>query len=158
AVIPYARPGIIGGCFIALGRALGETMAVTMLIGNKPEISLSPFSMGYSIASAIANQFTEATNDLYLSALTELGLVLLVVSMLVNSLARVLLRRVNSRRQVGRGLRRFAPPVPAALELSSGGVISRVMPCVLGACFLATTVPLFLILGYLIYRGAGALS
>src|SRR5207253_1929217 len=70
-VLPYARPGIVGGCFLALGRALGETMAVTMLIGNRPEIILSPFAMGDSIASAIANQFTEATYDLYLSALVE---------------------------------------------------------------------------------------
>src|SRR6184192_2911748 len=73
-VLPYARPGIIGACFLALGRALGETMAVTMLIGNRSEIKLSPFALGDSIASAIANQFTEATYDLYLSALAELGL------------------------------------------------------------------------------------
>ena len=73
-VLPYAWPGILGGCFIALGRALGETMAVTMLIGNRPDISLSPFAMGNSIASVIANEFTEATYDLYLSALVELGL------------------------------------------------------------------------------------
>ena len=76
-VLPYARPGIIGGCFLALGRALGETMAVTMLIGNRPEISFSPFAMGNSIPSVIANEFTEATYDLYLSALVELALVLL---------------------------------------------------------------------------------
>src|SRR5207245_1802238 len=90
-VLPYARPGIIGGCFLALGRALGETMAVTMLIGNTPVISPSPFSVGYSIASVIANEFTEATYDLYLSALVELGLVLLMVSVIVNSLARFLI-------------------------------------------------------------------
>src|SRR5207248_4123054 len=60
-VLPYARPGMVGGCFIALGRALGETMAVTMLIGNRPEISFSLFAMADSIASVIANQFTEAT-------------------------------------------------------------------------------------------------
>ncbi len=94
-VLPYARPGIVGGCFLALGRALGETMAVTMLIGNRPVISLSPFAVGDSIASAIANQFTEATYDLYLSALIELGLVLLFVNVVVNTLARLLIWRVG---------------------------------------------------------------
>ncbi len=94
-VLPYARPGIVGGCFLALGRALGETMAVTMLIGNKAIISLSPFTMGNSIASVIANEFTEATYDLYLSALVELGLVLLMVTVVINSLARVLIWQVS---------------------------------------------------------------
>jgi phosphate transport system permease protein len=98
AVLPYARPGIIGGCFLALGRALGETMAVTMLIGNRADISLSPFALGNSIASVIANEFTEATYDLYLSALVELGLVLLLVSVIVNSLARLLIRRLHGAR------------------------------------------------------------
>src|SRR5262249_42302809 len=66
-VLPYARPGILGGCFLALGRALGETMAVTMLIGNRPVIDVSLFAVGNSIASVIANEFTEAAYDLYLS-------------------------------------------------------------------------------------------
>src|SRR5258708_578818 len=89
-VLPYARPGIVGGSFLALGRALGETMAVTMLIGNKPFVPesirelLSPFMMGNSIASVIANEFTEATYDLYLSALVELGVVLLLVNVIIN--------------------------------------------------------------------------
>ena len=96
-VLPYAKPGIIGGCFLALGRALGETMAVTMLIGNKTEISLSPFAMGNSIPSVIANEFTEATYDLYLSALVELGLVLLLVSIVVNSFARFLIWRMGQK-------------------------------------------------------------
>jgi phosphate transport system permease protein len=94
-VLPYARPGIVGGCFLALGRALGETMAVTMLIGGGQKISLSPFAKGDSIASAIANQFAEATYDLYVSALVQLGLVLLVVSIVVNALARLLIWRVS---------------------------------------------------------------
>ena len=72
-VLPYARPGIIGGCFLALGRALGETMAVTMLIGNYRGISLSPFGKGNSIPSVIANEFTEATYDLYLSVAGRTG-------------------------------------------------------------------------------------
>jgi phosphate transport system permease protein len=103
-VLPYARPGIIGGSFLALGRALGETMAVTMLIGNRTEISLSPFALGNSIASIIANEFTEADYDLYLSALVELGLLLLLVSVVVNTLARVLIARVTQQR---RGLSPF---------------------------------------------------
>src|SRR5205807_7915651 len=103
-VLPYARPGIIGACFLALGRALGETTAVTMLIGNKPEISLSPFAMGNSIASVIANEFTEATYDLYLSALVALGLVLLLVSVVVNALARLLIWQVSRPK---RQLRRY---------------------------------------------------
>jgi phosphate transport system permease protein len=94
-VLPYARPGIVGGCFLALGRALGETMAVTMLIGGGQKISLSLFAKGDSIASAIANQFAEATYDLYVSALVQLGLVLLLVSILVNALARLLIWRVS---------------------------------------------------------------
>jgi phosphate transport system permease protein len=94
-VLPYARPGIVGGCFLALGRALGETMAVTMLIGGGQKIDPSLFAKGDSIASAIANQFAEATYDQYVSALVQLGLVLLVVSILVNALARLLIWRVS---------------------------------------------------------------
>src|SRR5258708_32464164 len=81
-------------------------MAVTMLIGNKTIISLSPFAMGNSIASVIANEFTEATYDLYLSALVELGLVLLLVSMVINSLARLLIWRGT---RPGKGVRLFGP-------------------------------------------------
>lgn len=95
AVLPYARPGIVAACFLALGRALGETMAVTMLIGNKDVIFLSPFGLGDSIASRIANQFTEATYDLFRSALMELALVLLVVTTIINALARLLIWRMS---------------------------------------------------------------
>jgi len=201
-VLPYAWPGILGGCFIALGRALGETMAVTMLIGNRPDISLSPFAMGNSIASVIANEFTEATYDLYLSALVELGLVLLLVSMAVNSLARLLIWRVSGGGS-GRSLfvwnflfRERTPMAPTATEVaeesspasglptpeapraavakphsstrspvlwpaSHHGNAVRVdwlMTGVLELCLVITVVPLFLILGYLIYRGVGALN
>jgi phosphate transport system permease protein len=89
-VLPYARPGIIGASFLALGRALGETMAVTMLIGNRPEIVLSPFAMGDSIASAIANQFTEADKAIYFSAIVAVAMLLLVVAVIMNILARLL--------------------------------------------------------------------
>ena len=88
AVIPYARSGIIGGVMLGLGRALGETMAVTMLIGNRHEISASLFAPGYTMASLIANEFSEASGDLHLSALMAVGFVLLLVTFLVNALAR----------------------------------------------------------------------
>jgi phosphate transport system permease protein len=88
AVIPYARSGIIGGVILGLGRALGETMAVTMLIGNRHEISASLFAPGYTMASLIANEFSEATGDLHLSALMAVGFVLLLVTFLVNAIAR----------------------------------------------------------------------
>ena len=88
AVIPYARSGIIGGIMLGLGRALGETMAVTMLIGNRHEISVSLLAPGYTMASLIANEFQEATGDLHLSALMAVGFSLLVVTFIVNALAR----------------------------------------------------------------------
>ena len=91
AVVPYASTGIIGSIFLALARALGETMAVTMVIGNVPQIKASLLAPGYSIAAVIANEFTEATGDLYLSALIELGLVLFGVTFLLNGLARILI-------------------------------------------------------------------
>jgi phosphate transport system permease protein len=90
-VVPFARTGIIGSIFLALARALGETMAVTMVIGNTPTISASLFSPGYSIAAVIANEFTEATGDMYLQALIELGLVLFLLTFILNGLARLML-------------------------------------------------------------------
>jgi phosphate transport system permease protein len=90
-VVPYARTGIFGSVFLALARALGETMAVTMVIGNDPRISASLFAPGYTIASVIANEFTEATGNLYLQSLIELGLVLFLVTIVINALAHVLI-------------------------------------------------------------------
>jgi phosphate transport system permease protein len=236
-VLPFARPGIIGGCFLALGRALGETMAVTMLIGNRSEISYSIFSKGNSIPSVIANEFTEATYDLYLSALVELGLVLLLVSVAFSALGRVFIWRLNRRssrsmllrvvhrlrlwstlgkksdswpyqdaREIGNGRplrlpshRRsakwidrlmiggnpttmkagffaiglfsilfaataFLVDAPAArvpllvvLSLAAALTVLATMG-VFGLCQVVTIVPLFLILGYLLYRGATALN
>jgi phosphate transport system permease protein len=95
AVIPYARSGIIGGIILGLGRALGETMAVTMLIGNRAEISASLFAPGYTMASLIANEFSEATSDTHLSALMGVGAVLFGVTLIVNALARYLVWRVT---------------------------------------------------------------
>lgn len=90
-VVPFARTGIMGSIFLALARALGETMAVTMVIGNTPAISASLFSPGYSIAAVIANEFTEATSDMYLQSLIELGLVLFLLTFILNGLARLLM-------------------------------------------------------------------
>src|SRR6476660_6130195 len=92
AVLSYARKGLFGAVILGLGRALGETMAVTMVIGNTPQIALSLLKPGYTLASVIANEFTEATTDVYLNALFEIGLVLLAVTLLVNALAQLLLR------------------------------------------------------------------
>jgi phosphate transport system permease protein len=97
AVVPYARTGIMGSVFLALARALGETMAVTMVIGNNPRISASLFAPGYSIASVLANEFSEATGNLYLSALIELGLVLFLLTFVLNGLARLLIVLTTSR-------------------------------------------------------------
>jgi phosphate transport system permease protein len=90
-VVPFAKTGIMGSIFLALARALGETMAVTMVIGNTPKIAASLFAPGYSIAAVIANEFTEATGDLYLQSLIALGLVLFLLTFIINGLARLLI-------------------------------------------------------------------
>lgn len=90
-VVPYAKRGIYGSIFLALARALGETMAVTMVVGNAPKVQTSLLAPGDSIASVIANQFTEATSDMYISALIELGLVLFAITIIINGLARLLI-------------------------------------------------------------------
>lgn len=100
AVIPYARSGIIGAVVLALGRALGEAMAVVMVIGNKPAISASLFAPGYTLASVLANEFTEATGQQYVSVLIGIGSMLFIVSMVVNIFARLLVRRVRGPRRV----------------------------------------------------------
>ena len=94
-VLRNARAGIAGGVILGLGRALGETMAVTMVIGNRPEIAKSLFAPGYSMASVIANEFSEATGDLYLSALVEVGLALFIVTIIVNIVAQFLVWTVT---------------------------------------------------------------
>jgi phosphate transport system permease protein len=90
-VVPFAKTGIMGSIFLAMARALGETMAVTMVIGNSPKIAASLFAPGYTIAAVIANEFTEATGDLYLQSLIYLGLVLFLLTFLLNGLARILI-------------------------------------------------------------------
>src|SRR5256886_11244753 len=96
AVLSYARKGLFGAVILGLGRALGETMAVTMVIGNTPQIAASLFKPGYTLASVIANEFTEATTDIYLEALFEIGLVLFGVTILVNLIAQLLLKTMTT--------------------------------------------------------------
>jgi phosphate transport system permease protein len=95
AVLPYAKSGILGGIILGLGRALGETMAVTLVIGNAPEISSSLFAPGYTMASQIANQFNEASGAMEPAALMALGFVLFVITLVVNGIARWLVWRVS---------------------------------------------------------------
>ncbi len=99
--ISYCRSGIIGATILGLGRALGETMAVTMVIGNRPIIKTSLFEPGYTMASVLANEFTEATSQLYISALIEIALVLFVIAILVNSIARLLVWSFTKNSDVG---------------------------------------------------------
>jgi phosphate transport system permease protein len=95
AALFYARTGVVGAVMLGFGRALGETMAVTMVIGNSPRIAVSLFAPQYTMAAVIANEFTEASDDLYLSALVEIGLVLFIITLIVNSLSRLLIWTMN---------------------------------------------------------------
>jgi phosphate transport system permease protein len=104
AALYYARTGIVGAVMLGFGRALGETMAVTMVIGNNPQVSASLFAPQYTMAAVIANEFTEAADELYLHALIEIGLVLFLITLIVNSLSRVLIW----------SMARSARPAPAA--------------------------------------------
>ena len=101
AVLSYAKKGLFGAVILGLGRALGETMAVTMVIGNTPQIRASLFAPGYTLASVIANEFTEATTDVYLQALFEIGLVLFGITILANLLAQLLLKTMGSTMRSG---------------------------------------------------------
>ncbi len=96
-VVPFAKRGIFGSIFLALARALGETMAVTMVIGNTPKVQTSLLAPGYSIAAVIANEFTEATSDIHISALVELGLVLFAITIIINGLARLMILTTGAR-------------------------------------------------------------
>lgn len=102
-VLKSARPGILGAVVLGLGRALGETMAVTMVIGNRAEISLSLFAPAQTMASAIANEYAEATSDLHLAALAEAGLVLFLISLTLNWAARALISRADRELHGGSG-------------------------------------------------------
>ena len=102
AVVPYARSGVIGALVLALGRALGEAMAVVMVIGNKPAIAASLFAPGYTMASVLALEFTEATGKQYVAMLIEVGLLLFLVSLIINIVARTLVWSVASGPRTGR--------------------------------------------------------
>jgi len=91
AAVFYARTGILGAVMLGFGRALGETMAVTMVIGNNPKVSMSLFAPQYTMAAVVANEFAEAADDLYLSALVEIGLVLFIITLVINALSRLLI-------------------------------------------------------------------
>jgi phosphate transport system permease protein len=106
--LAYGRTGIVGAVMLGLGRALGETMAVTMVIGNTPKISTSLFAPQYTMSAVIANEFTEATDDLYLHALIEIGLVLFIITLAVNVFSRLLIWSMN-RRTVARAKARAEP-------------------------------------------------
>lgn len=168
-VLPYARPGIVAASFLALGRALGETMAVTMLVGNLAEIQLSPFALGDSIASRIANQLNEADSKEFRAALVALALVLFVVTAAFNIAARWMLARLS------RGPRAKLEHKPRhEIKTDAGKVLetavhfpavrshsllwNKVMTGVLAASLLATVIPLFLILGYITVRGASSVE
>jgi phosphate transport system permease protein len=172
AVLPYARPAIIAACFLALGRALGETMAVTMVIGNRTQIQFSIFAVGDSMASVIANRLNEADTPQVRSALVTLGLLLLVITSILNVAGRLLIRRVN--RRSGKPA---APPAepgvaptkePAERPVEAieyqlpktrwSPVINRIMTGVLAACLLAAIVPLFLILFHVVREGLTSIN
>lgn len=107
AALFYARTGIVGAIMLGFGRALGETMAVTMVIGNSPTISWSLFAPQYTMAAVLANEFTEAADDLYLNALIEVGLVLFVITLIVNTMSRALIWQMDRQPKA----RTVAPPL-----------------------------------------------
>ncbi len=169
-VWPYARPGILGGCFLALGRAVGETMAVTMLIGNTPVVEPLPFGQGYTIPSLLAQKLPSSESLMEDSALIELSLLLFLLTISMNSLARLLIWRVGRparrfRRLSAEGSLSSAAESPAHRQRNRPGhrllapsVVNHLMTGVLGLCLLLTCIPLFLILGYIAYRGFGSIG
>jgi phosphate transport system permease protein len=114
AALYYARTGIVGAVMLGFGRALGETMAVTMVIGNNPQVSVSLFAPQHTMAAVIANQFREAADELYLHALIEIGLVLFIVTLIVNGLSRLLIWSMKPHRQVARHRKAAAAAAAAA--------------------------------------------
>jgi phosphate transport system permease protein len=167
-VLPYAQPGIIGGCFLALGRAIGETMAVTMLIGNTAVIEMLPFGRGYTIPSLLAQQLPSSSSRMEDSALIGLSLVLFLLTILMNILARVLIWRVGRppsipHRPPSARDKSGERPTTGAQRPTRGSnrraaLVNHLMTGVLALCLVLTCVPLFLIFGYITYRGVGSLS
>ncbi len=113
AALFYARTGIIGSLILGFGRALGETMAVTMVIGNNPQIKMSLLAPGYTMSAVLANEFAEAADNLYLSALIEIGLVLFVITLMVNMASRLLIWQMNRPARAPRAMRVAATAAPA---------------------------------------------
>ena len=111
AALYYGRTGIVGAIMLGFGRALGETMAVTMVIGNNPQISMSLFAPQYTMAAVLANEFTEAADELYLDALIEVGLVLFVITLIVNAGSRILIWNMNRSATVRKASAVVAAPV-----------------------------------------------
>jgi len=168
-VLPGARPGIIAACFLALGRALGETMAVTMLIGNVRYLDFSLFASGDSIASVIANQLNEAGSQLHRSALVAVGLLLFIITAVTNTIARMLVNRSGKPRsrkmKAGRPITLIEvseKPEQRIVENASHRRWTRfqntLMTWVLAGCQILTIGPLFLILGYVTWRGASSID
>ena len=166
-VLPFARPGIIAACFLALGRAIGETMAVTMVIGNSDYLKFGIDAKGDSIPSLIAGQLheTSAANPDKRAVLIALGLILLGLTLMMNVGARLLVQWMSKpRARAGRAVSVTedpnyqltpAPPEQAAKARRRAARTDRAMMGVLWLCQLLTVVPLFLILGYITYKGAG---
>jgi phosphate transport system permease protein len=166
-VLPYARPGLIAACFLALGRALGETMAVTMVIANSPYLDFRINGTGDTIPSVIAKELFEANGEKR-AVLIALGLLLLLITLVTNVTARVIIRWMVKPR-THRGRRRIVvsegmpapPPRPEAEAIASRTAAlrtDRIMRAVLAACQFLTVIPLFLILGYITVRGAGGVD
>ena len=153
AVLRNARAGIMGGIILGLGRAIGETMAVTMLIGNRPEIAKSLFAPGYTMASVIANEFSEATDDLYLSALVEIGLVLLIVTVIVNACARLLVWSITRGQLCEEQCLAYSRPLSLWRRLCQFGFIGLA-----GLAAILVLAPLGAIFGYLVYKGMGSIN
>ncbi len=170
-VLPYARPGIVAACFLALGRAVGETMAVTMVIGNAQELNFSPAGTGDAIPSAIAKILPETapSDTVKRAALIALGLLLLVITLVTNVSARLIIRWLGAARKASPMAEPDAVagprtdvvlPNPAPMDPARAAAARRrqlladaVMRRVLALCQLVTVIPLFLILGYITYQG-----
>ncbi len=162
AVLSYARRGLFGAVILGLGRALGETMAVTMVIGNRPQISASLFAPGYTLASVIANEFTEATSDMYLQALYEIGLVLFLVTIAANLLAQLILMRFSGE-NLRRGAKTPMKPWPSCpptyiTALAERRSASSCVSVVSFICAMLVIMPLGLVFFHLVKTGASSVN
>lgn len=162
-VLPYASPGIIAACFLALGRAAGETMAVTMVIGSAQYLNFSPTALGDSIPSLIAGQLHETgpADTTRRAVLVSLGLLLLLIALVMNLLTRAIVRWLSKPRShhsrsvvVTNALPPSTDPAAVARAIRRAAFMDRIMTVVLWGCQLLTVMPLFLILGYITVKGA----